>query len=78
VAVIGAAAVDAVALEDAEEVIVLDSSPDELLAAYERLADARCSFLLGAPPVLPLPDAWVDAVVGAEAASATDLERVCR
>jgi ubiquinone/menaquinone biosynthesis C-methylase UbiE len=77
VAIIGAAAVDDAACEDADEVVVLDPSPDALLAAYERLADPRCSFLLGEPPVLPLPDASVDTVVGA-AEDGAELARVRR
>jgi ubiquinone/menaquinone biosynthesis C-methylase UbiE len=64
VAIIGAASVDGAPLDGADEVVVLDPSPDALLAAYERLADPRCSFLIGEPSVLPLPDAWVDVVVG--------------
>lgn len=64
VAVLGARVVEREALEGVDDVIVLDPSPDALLGALERLADPRCSFLLGGLPTLPLPDDWVDDVLG--------------
>ena len=78
VAVLGAATVDDAAVGEADEVIVLDPSAEELLAALERVRDPRYAFLLGGLPVLPLPDAWVDEVVGAPADANGELVRVQR
>jgi hypothetical protein len=77
VAVLGANALDAAELEDADEVIVLDPSPDALLAAFAHVGDPRFAFQLGGLPVLPLPDRWVDAVDGAGEGD-SELERVRR
>ena len=77
VAVVGAAAVDAAAVEEAAEVIVVDPSPGALLDVLTTVRDPRYSFLLGELPVLPLPDAWVDAVLGA-AADDPEVARVRR
>ncbi len=79
VAVLGAAAADASArpLAEADEIVVLDPSPAALLGVLEEVADPRYAFLLGGLPVLPLPDAWVDEVIGAEGDDA-ELARVRR
>ena len=78
VAVLGAGAVDAVADVDADEVIVLDPSADELLAVLDRVQDPRYAFLLGELPVLPLPDGWVDEILGADPDTNAELDRVRR
>jgi hypothetical protein len=66
VAVLGAAAARDVSLEAVDEVVVLDPSPDALLALLDEVHDARWSFQLGALPVLPLPDGYVQLVVGGD------------
>jgi ubiquinone/menaquinone biosynthesis C-methylase UbiE len=80
VLVLGAAAVEGASLEDAAEVVIIDPSPDALLALLEHARDPRYSYLLGELPVLPLPDDAVDAIVGAavEPASAAEVARVSR
>jgi hypothetical protein len=74
VAVLGAAHARDGDFPEADEIVVLDPSP----AALEQLLaddhDARYTYLLGELPVLPLPDAWVDDVVGVDAAAADDPE----
>jgi hypothetical protein len=77
VAILGAGAVAAAELGDVDEVIVLDPSPDALLAALAELADPRFAFQLGGLPVLPLPDGWVDEVDGVQPGD-PELDRVCR
>jgi ubiquinone/menaquinone biosynthesis C-methylase UbiE len=80
VVVLGAAAAERAAADEADEadeVIVVDPSPRALLDALGRLADPRVAFLLGELPVLPLPDGWVDAVVGAENGH-PELDRISR
>ena len=67
VAVLGAGSAADAGLDGTEEVVVLDDSPAALLELRERVREPGWSFQLGALPVLPLPDAWVDAVVGAAA-----------
>jgi hypothetical protein len=66
VAVLGAAAARAGSFDAADEVLVLDPSPDALLALLDDVRDARWSFQLGALPVLPLPDGFVHDVVGGD------------
>jgi hypothetical protein len=79
VAVLGAAALDGAAIDDADEIVVLDPSPAALLDVLADVQDARYAFLLGELPVLPLPDAWVDDVVGADAdADDDELARIRR
>jgi hypothetical protein len=54
-------------LDDFDEIVVLDPSTGELERLVEELADPRLDYMLGALPVLPLPDASVDLLVGADA-----------
>lgn len=68
---------DAARIDAADEVIVIDPSPDALLRALDEVRDPIWSFLIGALPVLPLPDAFVDDVVGAEDGS-EEVARVSR
>jgi hypothetical protein len=79
VAVLGVetARAEAARLEGAEEVILLDPSPDALLRTLGEVRDPIWSFLIGALPVLPLPDAFVDEVVGADDGSG-EVARVSR
>ncbi len=56
---------------------MLDSSVDELERLMHELADPRLDYLLGALPVLPLPDASVDLLVGGDPAD-PEVERVLR
>jgi hypothetical protein len=72
--------VDDPALADADEVIVVDRSPDALLGVLERLRDPRYAFLLGELPVLPLPNAWIDVIAGdaADSSARAELARVVR
>ena len=58
-------------LGDFDEIVVLDPSTAELARLVEELADPRLDYMLGSLPVLPLPDASVDLLVGADE---TDLE----
>jgi hypothetical protein len=78
-AVLGAAAArDALArLEGFDEIVVLEPSVFELERLVEELADPRLDYLLGELPVLPLPDASVDLLVGADGADA-EVARVLR
>lgn len=68
VAVLGAEAARAsvASFGDFDEVVILEPSVDELEQLLHDLADPRLDYLLGALPVLPLPDASVDRVIGAE------------
>jgi ubiquinone/menaquinone biosynthesis C-methylase UbiE len=54
-----------------DDVIVLDRSPERLEALEERVADGRVWFMIGDAEVIPLPDASVDEVVGADVSSET-------
>jgi len=54
-------------LADFDEIVVLEPSVDELERLIEELADPRLDYLLGELPVLPLPDASIDRVVGGPA-----------
>ena len=49
-----------------DEVVILEPSVDELERLRHELADPRLDYLLGGLPVLPLPDASVDVVIGAD------------
>jgi hypothetical protein len=60
-----------------DEIVVFESSVDELERLMTELADPRLDYLLGELPVLPLPDASVDLLVGADAADA-EVTRVLR
>jgi hypothetical protein len=60
-----------------DEIVIFEPSVPELERLVEELADPRLDYLLGELPVLPLPDASVDLVVGAEAADA-EIARVLR
>jgi hypothetical protein len=78
-AVLGAAAARASLgrLGGFDEIVVLEPSVDELEQLVAELADARLDYLLGELPVLPLPDASIDLLVGADAADA-EVARVLR
>ena len=78
-AVLGAAAARASLqrLDGFDEIVVLEPSVDELEHLIAELADARLDYLLGELPVLPLPDASIDLLVGADAADA-EVARVLR
>jgi hypothetical protein len=54
-------------LADYDEIVVLEPSVDELERLVAELADPRLDYLLGELPVLPLPDASVDRLVGGPA-----------
>jgi hypothetical protein len=60
-----------------DEIVVFEPSVDELERLMTELADPRLDYLLGELPVLPLPDASVDLLVGADAADA-EVVRVLR
>ncbi len=60
-----------------DEIVVLDPSTVELARLVEELADPRLDYMLGGLPVLPLPDASVDLLVGADAAD-PEVVRVLR
>ena len=68
-AILGAAAarVSLPELADFDEIVVLEPSVDELERLIDELADPRLDYLLGELPVLPLPDASIDRVVGGPA-----------
>ena len=64
-------------LGDFDEIVVLDPSTVELELLVEELADPRLDYMLGGLPVLPLPDASVDLLVGADPAD-PEVVRVLR
>lgn len=64
-------------LDAYDEIVVLDPSSDELERLVSELADPRLDYLLGGLPVLPLPDASVDLLVGADPAD-PEVVRVLR
>ncbi len=68
-AILGAAAARTALAELANfaEVVVLEPAVDELERLLEELADPRLDYLLGELPVLPLPDASIDRLVGGPA-----------
>jgi hypothetical protein len=51
-------------LGEFDEIVVFESSVDELERLIHELADPRLDYMLGSLPVLPLPDASVSRVVG--------------
>jgi hypothetical protein len=55
-------------LGDYDEIVVLDASVEKLDVLLQELADPRLDYLLGSLPVLPVPDASVDVLVGADPA----------
>jgi hypothetical protein len=60
-----------------DEIVVFEPSVNELERLLVELADPRLDYLLGELPVLPLPDASVDLLVGADATDA-EVARVLR
>ena len=68
VAVLGAEAArrSLAQFDDFDEIIVLESSVAELEGLLAELADPRLDYVLGELPVLPLPDASVDLVIGGD------------
>ena len=64
-------------LDGYDEIVVLDTSAPELERLLAELADPRLDYLLGALPVLPLPDASVDLLIGADP-SDPEVARVLR
>ena len=60
-----------------DEIVVFEPSVPELERLVEELADPRLDYLLGALPVLPLPDASIDLLVGADGAD-PEVVRVLR
>jgi ubiquinone/menaquinone biosynthesis C-methylase UbiE len=77
-AVLGAAHLRAALgeLDGYEEIVVIDPSVDALERLETELADPRLDYLLGELPVLPLPDASVQLVVGDFAADDPEIARV--
>ncbi|HEY2073705.1 MAG TPA: hypothetical protein VGG88_09030 [Gaiellaceae bacterium] len=65
------------AFEGYDEIVILEPSVDELERLLAELADPRLDYLLGELPVLPLPDASVDRVIGGDA-SDVEIARVLR
>jgi len=61
---------------DDEDVIVLDASAARLEVLEDQVADPRVWFMIGDAEVIPLPDATVDEVVGADVSP--EVERVTR
>jgi hypothetical protein len=49
-----------------DAIVVLDPSVERLDELLRELADPRLDYLLGSLPVLPVPDASVDVLVGAD------------
>ena len=64
-------------LADYDEIVILEPSVDELERLLAELADPRLDYLLGELPVLPLPDASVDRVIGGDGAD-PEVARVLR
>jgi hypothetical protein len=64
-------------LDGFDEIVVLDPSSSELELLVEELADPRLDYMLGALPVLPLPDSSVDLLIGADPAD-PEVVRVLR
>ncbi|HXR12506.1 MAG TPA: hypothetical protein VN770_09440 [Gaiellaceae bacterium] len=79
VAVLGAGAARAAlaSFDGFDEIVILEPSVDELERLLQELADPRLDYLLGELPVLPLPDASVDVVIGADSSDA-EVARVLR
>ena len=64
-------------LDGYDEIVVIDPSVDALERLEAELADPRLDYLLGALPVLPLPDASVARVVGEFSPDDPEIARVC-
>ena len=64
-------------LPEADEIVVIDPDAHALVRLLREVGDPRFSYLLGELPVLPLPDAWVDAIVGADGED-PELRRISR
>jgi hypothetical protein len=64
-------------LGDFDEIVIFEPSVDELERLVVELADPRLDYLLGELPVLPLPDASVDRLIGGRADDA-EVARVMR
>ena len=79
VAVLGAEAArrSLAQFDDFDEIVVLESSVVELEGLLAELADPRLDYVLGELPVLPLPDASVDLVIGGDPAD-PEVARVLR
>jgi hypothetical protein len=60
-----------------DEIVVFEPSVPELERLVVELADPRLDYLLGELPVLPLPDASIDLLVGADGADG-EVVRVLR
>ena len=54
-------------LAEFDEIVIFEPSVEKLERLVTELADPRLDYLLGALPVLPLPDASVDRLIGAPA-----------
>lgn len=63
-------------LDGYDEILVIDPSVEALEQLEAELADPRLDYLLGGLPVLPLPDASVDLVLGEFAADDPEITRV--
>jgi hypothetical protein len=68
VAILGAAAARGAlgSFDGFDEILILEPSVDELERLLHELSDPRLDYLLGELPVLPLPDASVDRVIGGD------------
>jgi hypothetical protein len=64
-------------LDGFDEIVIFEPSVSDLERLVEELADPRLDYLLGALPVLPLPDASIDLLVGADGGDA-EVVRVLR
>jgi phospholipid N-methyltransferase len=63
--------------DDFDEIVVLEPSVEALEGLLEELTDPRLDYVLGALPVLPLPDRSVDLVIGGDSAD-PEVARVLR
>ena len=79
VAVLGAEAArrSLAQFDDFDEIVVLEPVVAELEGLLQELADPRLDYVLGALPVLPLPDRSVDLVIGGDSAD-PEVARVLR
>ncbi|HET8894936.1 MAG TPA: hypothetical protein VFM96_12655 [Gaiellaceae bacterium] len=79
VAVLGAEAArrSLAQFDDFDEIVVLEPVVAELEGLLQELADPRLDYVLGALPVLPLPDRSVDLVIGGDSAD-PEVVRVLR
>ncbi|MDE3025922.1 MAG: hypothetical protein KGI93_10175 [Acidobacteriota bacterium] len=73
----GAARASLDSFDGFDEIVILEPSVDELERLLAELADPRLDYLLGELPVLPLPDASVDRVIGGDGAD-PEVARVLR